>query len=85
MLNVAILVKSKQEGLGAYKSSQGYNLSWYVSKLIVLVPVEDQDQDNATLVLVGVIPLTNLCRMFIVKLKQKLSRNLGGVLMQCTK
>ena len=44
--NVIVLVKSKQEGSGPYKSSQGYELGRHVSKLIVLVPVEDQDQDD---------------------------------------
>ena len=35
----------KQENSGAYKSSKGYELSRHVYKLIVLVPIEDQDED----------------------------------------
>ena len=43
--NVVVQVKSKQENSAAYKSSKGYELSRHVSKLIVLVPIEDQDED----------------------------------------
>ena len=43
--NVIVQVKPKQENSGAYKSSKGYELSRHVYKLIVLVPIEDQDED----------------------------------------
>ena len=43
--NVVVQVKSKQENSVAYKSSKGYELSRHVSKLIVLVPIEDQEED----------------------------------------
>ena len=41
--NVEILVKPKQPGSGSYVPSSGYQVKRHVSKLIVLVPVEDQD------------------------------------------
>ena len=43
MRNVLIQVKSNQDGSRKYKPSQGYQLKRHVSKLLLLVPVEDQE------------------------------------------
>jgi hypothetical protein len=41
--NVQVLVKPNQDGSIKYKPSQGYQLKRHVSKLLVLVPAEEQD------------------------------------------
>ena len=40
--NVQVLVKPRQDGTSKYKPSQGYELKRHVSKLLLLVPAEDQ-------------------------------------------
>ena len=44
--NVQVEVHPKQEGVGPYKPSKGIELNRHVSRLIVLVPVEDQEQSE---------------------------------------
>ena len=41
--NVQVLVKPSQDGSSKYKPSKGYELKRHVSKLLLLVPVEDQE------------------------------------------
>ena len=41
--NVQVLVKPSQDGSNKYIPSKGYELKRHVSKLLLLVPVEDQD------------------------------------------
>ena len=41
--NDQVLVKPNQDGSSKYKPSQGYQVKRHVSKLLLLVPVEDQD------------------------------------------
>ena len=40
--NVQVLVKPNQDGTSKYKPSQGYEVKRHVSKLLLLVPAEDQ-------------------------------------------
>ena len=44
--NVQVLVKPSQDGTSKYKPSQGYELKRHVSKLLLLVPAEDQGNDE---------------------------------------
>ena len=44
--NVQVLVKPRQDGTSKYKPSQGYELKRHVSKLLLLVPAEDQGNDE---------------------------------------
>ena len=46
--NVQVLVKPKQDSTANYKPSKGYELNRHVSRLIVLVPVEEQDVQEDT-------------------------------------
>ena len=46
--NVMVLVKPNQDGSAKYKPAQGYEIKRHVSKLLVLVPVEEQEEGNAT-------------------------------------
>ena len=41
--NVQVLVKPNQDGSSKYKPSQGYQVKRHVSKLLLLVPAEDQE------------------------------------------
>ena len=41
--NVQVLVKSNQDGSSKYKPLKGYEIKRHVSKLLVLVPAEEQD------------------------------------------
>ena len=41
--NVQVLVKPSQDGSSKYIPSKGYELKRHVSKLLLLVPVEDQE------------------------------------------
>ena len=41
--NVLVQVKSNQDGSSKYKPTQGYQLKRHVSKLLLLVPAEDQE------------------------------------------
>ena len=43
-----VLVKPNQDGSAKYKPAQGYEIKRHVSKLLVLVPVEEQEEENAT-------------------------------------
>ena len=43
MRNVLVQVKSNQDGSSKYKPTQGYQLKRHVSKLLLLVPAEDQE------------------------------------------
>ena len=42
--NVQVLVRPNQDGTNKYKPYHGYELKRYVSKLLHLVPAEDQDE-----------------------------------------
>ena len=42
-MNVQVRVKPNQDGTSKYKPSQGYELKRHVSKLLLLVPVDDQE------------------------------------------
>ena len=42
--NVQVLVKPTQDGSSKYKSSQGHEMKRHVSKLLLLVPAEEQEQ-----------------------------------------
>ena len=44
--NVQVLVKPTQDGSIKYKSSQGHEMKRHVSKLLLLVPAEEQEQDD---------------------------------------
>ena len=46
--NVQVLVKPKQDSTANYKPTKGYELNRHVSRLIVLVPVEEQDVQEDT-------------------------------------
>ena len=41
--NVQVLVKPTQDGSSKYKSSQGHEMKRHVSKLLLLVPAEEQE------------------------------------------
>ena len=42
--NVQVLVKPNQDGSSKYKPSQGYELKRHVSKLMLLVPAEEEEK-----------------------------------------
>ena len=44
--NVQVLVKPNQDGSSKYNPCRGYELKRHVSKLLVLVPAEEQDNVN---------------------------------------
>ena len=44
--NVLVQVKPIQDGSSKYKSSQGYQVKRHVSKLLLLVPAEDQENNE---------------------------------------
>ena len=46
--NVQVQVKPQQDSTVNYKPSKGYELNRHVSRLIVLVPVEEQDVQEDT-------------------------------------
>ena len=44
--NVLVQVKPNQDGSSKYKPSQGYQLKRHVSKLLILVPAEDDAEEE---------------------------------------